>query len=292
VGTLLNTSNQDVEIIAEACCNHVGNMSLAEKMIEQASLTGADTVKFQSFKTDSLVNPGDIKEFCRKAELTKYHHAMLMDVCSQSGVKFLSSAFDMESLMMLRELGCTEVKIPSGQAVNRDLLAETGKLGFLKVYLSTGMCSLEDVTRAMSTLEHAGIGREKVVLMQCTTCYPCHEKDANLNVLETYKKVFGGPVGFSDHTNSGVGIACAAVAMGAIAIEKHFILDKELNRCLNIGDEQDNRTPDDCVSFRPLLLSHYIWNIRKTQAALGSGQKRILECETAMLHRKDEKQCS
>lgn len=262
----------DVKIIAEAGCNHLGDMDIACQLILYAKRCGADAIKFQTYRTDQLVNPGLIESFCRQCELDYQKHVQLMRVADECGIKFMSSAFDIDSLEMLHALGLKTVKIPSGQMFNHRLLRRAAMLGF-EVYMSTGMASLSDVAKSVNVLLQTSLPFEKLTLFQCTTSYPCKPEDVNLCVLEDYRETFGCKLGFSDHTR-GCTAAIGAVCFGATVIEKHFAVVRE-------------KTPDSEVSMQPLEFEHYVRGIRDVCKAMGSCIKKPLACEAAMEHRKD-----
>lgn len=254
-------------------------MGIALRMIHLARRCGADFVKFQAFQAYQLVNPGPIADFCQQCEFTEAQHKLLIYNCDNLNIEYLASAFDMDSVRMLKSLKQDRIKIPSGQLTNKKLLRLIAEMGFYRIYLSTGMCTIDEISEALDILRQTGA---TVTLMQCTTSYPCRIQDANLRVLEYYIKYFQIPVGFSDHTK-GHAAACAAVALGASTIEKHFMLDESEMKCLNDGIE----TPDACVSAKGYELKDFIYNIRMAEASLGDGCKRILDCEQKMLCRKD-----
>jgi len=262
----------DVKIIAEAGCNHLGDMDIARQLIACAKLCGANAIKFQTYRTEQLVNPGPIEDFCRQCQLDYQKHVELMRVADDCGIEFLSSAFDIDSLEMLHDLGLKTVKIPSGQMFNHRLLRRAAMLGF-EVYMSTGMASLDNVAKSVHVLRQTNLPLDKLTLFQCTTSYPCKPEDVNLCVLEDYRETFGCKLGFSDHTK-GSTVAIGAVCFGATVIEKHFAASPKT-------------TPDSEVSMYPFEFSYYVKAIRDVCKAMGSCIKKPLACEAAMEHRKD-----
>ena len=262
-----------LEIIAEVGCNHKGDTERALEYVRQANACGADTVKFQSFIADKLVCPGDILDFCRKSQLDYEQHCAIIEECEREGIKPLFSVFDLDSLEMIQTLGMNEVKIPSGQVFNMRLLYEVAVRG-MRVYLSTGMCSMNQVRRAYNVLIENGLANEDIVIMQCTTCYPAPFEDANLLVIERYRNEFGTRVGYSDHT-PGWSSCIGAVAMGASVIEKHFILNP------------NEYTPDACVSLNPVEFMMMVGHLREIERARGTWVKRPRRCEEKMFKRRD-----
>jgi len=271
--TQLNYCAANLEIIAEVGCNHKGYIETALEMVRQAHSCGATTVKFQSFNADKLVNPGDVLEFCRKSQLGYEEHCAIIEECEAEGIKPLFSVFDTESLEMMSSLGINEVKIPSGQVFNMRLLYEVAIRG-MRVYLSTGMCSMNQVRRAYNVLIENGLANEDIVIMQCTTCYPAPFEDANLLVIERYRNEFGTRVGYSDHT-PGWASAIGAVALGASVIEKHFILNP------------NEETPDACVSLSPIEFMMMVGHLQEVNRARGTWVKRPRRCEEKMFKRRD-----
>ncbi len=256
-----------IYIIGEAGCNHIGDMDRACRMIEAASLAGADCVKFQTYRTDLLVGADDIREFCRTCELSLSDHERLMRCCAVNGVDFLSSAFDMPSLGLLAGLGLEAVKVPSGQIHNMNYLARVERL-FREVYLSTGMSTMKEQLAAYRCL-----GGSSVVPMHCVTAYPVPLEQANMRGIHDIIR-YSAARGYSDHT---MGFTCAimAVAMGASVIEHHFYLDKV-------------DCPDMPASFCIAELESYIQYMRDAEIAMGAGHRKIIQpCEKLHLKRRD-----
>jgi N,N'-diacetyllegionaminate synthase len=271
-----------VLIIAEAGVNHNGDLSLAKQLIDAAAEAGADYVKFQTFKTENLVsvtakqaeyqkaNIGDSEndsqfKMLKKLELTHSHHEELISHCASRKIKFLSTAFDMESIDLLVKLGIDLYKVPSGEITNLPYLRKIGSLN-KPVILSTGMCVMQEVKAAVKVLEDAGTKQEDITILHCTTDYPTAMKDVNLRAMLSLQKETGCRVGYSDHT-LGIEVPVAAVAMGAEVIEKHFTLDRNL------------KGPDHKASLEPSELKEMIRSIRNVEVALGSGTKGPSEAE-------------
>lgn len=284
-------------IIAEAGVNHNGSLEMAKKLVEVAADAGADAVKFQTFKADKLVSRLAPKaeyqnrttdayesqhEMIRKLELDEHAHETLIEHCKACSIEFLSTPFDLESVDLLAgrlDLPC--LKIPSGDITNAPLLlkiAQTGK----PVILSTGMCTLGEIEDALGVLAFGYLSSSKpsisvfraaycsaqghavlqnrVTLLHCTTEYPAPFEDVNLKVMDTLNSAFGLPVGYSDHTE-GIAVAIAAVARGAVVIEKHFTLDRNLPG------------PDHKASLEPAELKQMVAAIRIVEQAIGCGRK-------------------
>lgn len=265
-------------IIAEAGVNHNGDLRLARKLIDAAKKSGADAVKFQTFKASSLVTPDTRKadyqkkndpgsstqlEMLKKLELTDNDFEKLSAYAKRKGIIFLSTAFDDASLELLIRLGVPAFKIPSGEITNIPFLE---KIALLKkpVILSTGMATMDEVTTAVGHLRRNGC--TDIILLHCTTSYPAPPESVNLNVMDTLREAFGLSVGYSDHTE-GCFVPVAAVAKGACVIEKHFTLDRNLSG------------PDHAASVEPVELQLMIESIRQVERILGSGIKKPDPCE-------------
>jgi N,N'-diacetyllegionaminate synthase len=271
-----------VFIIAEAGVNHNGSIELAKKLIDAAFVSGADAVKFQTFKANSLVSKNTQKamyqmkttdesesqfDMIKKLELDLGAHKELIAYCQEKGIMFLSSPFDHESIDLLSGLGLQIFKIPSGEITNLPYLRHIGSLG-KSVILSTGMAKIEEIGDALNILIDAGTSKENITVLHANTMYPTPMEDVNLNAMLTIQKEFDVAVGYSDHT-LGIEVDIAAVAMGASCIEKHFTLDKALEG------------PDHKASLVPDELKAMVGAIRNIEKALGSSVKKPSPSETA-----------
>jgi N-acetylneuraminate synthase len=274
--------NNKVIIIAEAGVNHNGSIKLAKKLIDAAVYAGVDLIKFQTFKSESLVsksankaayqfeNTNDRSEsqlqMLKKLELSKEQHYEIVSYCNEKNISFFSTAFDIESLEFLKELGLSMVKIPSGEITNLPYLRKAAEL-FSEVIISTGMSTLNEIEQAINVFLNAGNDRNNISILHCNTEYPTNMKDVNLLAMNTIKKIFNTKVGYSDHT-LGTEIPIAAVALGAKIIEKHFTLDRSLPG------------PDQLASLEPNELKFMVDSIRNIELAIsGSGQKIPSESE-------------
>ena len=269
-------------IIAEAGVNHNGSMELAKKLIDAAAEAKVDVVKFQTFKTENLVCKNAIKaeyqekttsknesqfEMLKKLELDIDAHKILMNYCEAKGIMFLSTAFDLESIDVLNELGMEIFKIPSGEITNYPYLRKIGKLK-KKVILSTGMSYMQEIQDAIKVLKDNGT--KDITVLHCNTEYPTPIEDVNLNAMNTIKENLNVEIGYSDHT-TGIEVPIAAVAMGAKVIEKHFTLDKNMEG------------PDHNASLAPNELKDMVYAIRNVEKAMGNGEKVPSESETKNL---------
>ena len=265
-------------IIAEAGVNHNGSMEFAKRLIDAASEADVDYVKFQTFKAENLLTEYAEKapyqreatgaeesqfEMIKKLELSKEMHTALKAYCEKKNVKFVSSPFDVKSLDLLVELGVDFIKVPSGEIINFPFLKAIGKTA-LPVILSTGMSTLADVEAAMHVLIENGT--RDLTLLHCNTEYPTPYDDVNLKAMDTLRESFKVPVGYSDHS-LGIEVPIAAVARGAVVIEKHFTLDKTLPG------------PDHRASLDPSELKAMVQAIRNVESCLGDGIKKPSKSE-------------
>jgi N-acetylneuraminate synthase len=286
-------------VIAEAGVNHNGSEQLAIELIDVAKASGSDIVKFQTFKASKLVtknakqanyqieNTGVVESqysMLNRLELSFDAHKRLIKHCNEIGIEFLSTAFDEESLAFLvNELGLTRLKIPSGDLTNAPLVLEHALTG-CDLIVSTGMATLAEIENALGVIAFGYINnrdvepnmtefakayysvegqkaiKDKVTLLHCTTEYPAPLIDINLNAMDTMKGAFKLPVGYSDHS-AGITVPIAAVAKGAVIIEKHFTLDNDMEG------------PDHKASLEPDELRAMIKGIRDVELVLGDGIK-------------------
>jgi N-acetylneuraminate synthase len=269
-------------IIAEAGVNHNGCLNNAFRLVDIAKEAGVDYVKFQTFKTEKCISINAIKadyqientndsvesqfDMVKKLELSYDDHEKLIDYCIASGIKFFSTAFDLDSLQYLADIGLTLVKIPSGEITNLPYLRKASTL-FNEVILSTGMATMNEIREAINVFIQGGIAIDKITILHCNTEYPTPMKDVNLKAMLHIKNEFGTSVGYSDHT-LGVEVPIAAVTLGAVIIEKHFTLDKSMEG------------PDHKASLEPQELKIMVESIRNIELALGgSGLKEPSESE-------------
>lgn len=269
-------------IIAEAGVNHNGSINIARELVDKAVEAGVDIIKFQTFKSEKLVsksarqaeyqkkNIGTKSDdsqlsMLKKLELSEQDHIELMAYCKQKGIKFFSTAFDMDSIEYLHSLNLGLWKIPSGEVTNYPFLKRIASYNE-KTILSTGMCDLQDVRAAVDALYNNGLSKENMTLLHCNTEYPTPFEDVNLKAMDALRKEFGVEVGYSDHSK-GIEVPIAAVALGASVIEKHFTLDRNLEG------------PDHKASLEPNELKAMVKAIRHVEQAIGDGHKKVSESE-------------
>tara|TARA_B100000965_G_C19603452_1_gene764484 strand:- start:24773 stop:25822 length:1050 start_codon:yes stop_codon:yes gene_type:complete len=265
-------------IIAEAGVNHNGDINIAKKLIKEAKESGADCVKFQTFKSERVITKNAPKakyqlettdpsesqlEMLKKLELPNEYYPELIHYCNEHDIMFLSTPYNKEDVDFLDDIGVQAFKLASIHVAEPAFVkyaAEKGK----PIILSTGMATLGEIDKAVY---HAlKTKNNNLILLQCTTNYPSRLKDANLLAMQTISKSFHLNVGYSDHTKSD--IACiASVALGAKVIEKHFTIDKSLPG------------PDQSSSSDPSEFKQLVENIRNCERVLGSPIKSPSEIE-------------
>ena len=260
-------------IIAEAGVNHNGDIETAKRLIDVASDAGVDYVKFQTFKANKIVtkqakranyqnentkNLDTQYEMLKKLELNEDSHHLLIKYCNDKGIKFLSTGFDLDSLEFLYKIGIRLAKIPSGEITNYPYLKKVAQL-FSEVVLSTGMSDMDDINKALAILLKFGVKKENITVLHCNTEYPTPMSDVNLKAMLHIQKELDVKIGYSDHT-LGIEVPIAAVALGAILIEKHFTLDRSLPG------------PDHRASLEPNELKNMVKSIRNIEKALSGSE--------------------
>ncbi|MBX3478349.1 MAG: N-acetylneuraminate synthase family protein [Brevundimonas sp.] len=292
------------EVIAEAGVNHNGRGDLALDLVEAAAIAQADTVKFQTFDPDDLVTAtASTATYQARAGAGEAQKAMLEALAlprpdlkraaraaEAAGVGFLSTPFDVGSARFLvDEVGMRRIKVGSGELTNLPLLLDLARLG-RPILLSTGMATIAEVRRALGVLAFARLAEAsetpslaafeaalaapeadavlgETVVMQCTTQYPAPHDQANLRVLDAYAALGVRP-GYSDHT-LGLDIALAAVARGAVVIEKHLTLSRAMEG------------PDHAASLEPQEMAELVRGVRRVFETLGSAHKTPQPAEIA-----------
>lgn len=259
-------------IIAEAGVNHNGDPELARLLIDVAADAGADAVKFQTFKAEKLVtksakmadyqvhNTGSEQsqlDMLRKLELQYADHAGLKAYAQSRGLIFLSTPFDEDGIDFLRDLGVAAFKAGSGDLTNLPYLRKMAAQR-LPMIISTGMAVMHEVRDAVDAIRE--VGDPGLVVLHCTTNYPCPEQEVNLRAMNTICNTLGCMVGYSDHTD-GILVPQLAVAAGACVLEKHFTLDRNMEG------------PDHRASLEPQELKEMVSRVRQVEAILGHGHK-------------------
>jgi N,N'-diacetyllegionaminate synthase len=275
IGNKIIDSFSPTYIIAEVGVNHNGEVLLAKKLIDVAADSGADAVKFQTFKSEKLVSKNAVKaeyqventksqesqlEMLKKLELRFEDFRELKEYCDEKGIEFLSTPFDDESAAFLHEIGVHAYKIGSGDLTNLPFLEKLSQYN-IPILLSTGMANLGEIEEALAVMKE-----NEVCVLHCTSNYPAPYDEVNLNAVRTIQNAFGRIVGYSDHTEGNT-ISFAAVAVGAKVIEKHFTLDRDLPG------------PDHKASIMPHELKELVDGIRSIEASMGDGIKRCMPSE-------------
>jgi N,N'-diacetyllegionaminate synthase len=268
--------------IAEIGVNHNGKLALAKQMVDSAKKSGADAVKFQTFKADSLVSPKTPKvkyqrksidskishyEMIKSLEFSKENHIKIKNYCKKKSIEFISTPYDIESAKFLNKIGCNIFKTSSADIVDLELheyLAKNKKT----VIISTGMSTFEEIGKCIKIYKNNS--NKNFILLHCVSNYPCSFNALNLNVIPLMRKKYNCIVGFSDHTKD-YEAAKISVSLGGKLIEKHFTVDKKLPG------------PDQKASILPKNFKEMILQVRKTEIILG---KKIKKCQKEELEMK------
>jgi len=267
-------------VIAEAGVNHNGDLDLGRALIREAAAAGADAIKFQSYKAGKIstktaprywVEPDDPRgsQFDTFKKLDSFgpeEHRELFRCARAEGILCFSAPFDDEAVDMLDELGAPGFKIASADLTDYPLLEKAAGKG-KPVILSTGLATIAEIGEAIEVVR--ATGNDQLVLLHCTLQYPCAPENANLRMMLHMKAAFPDvPVGLSDHT-LGIAVPQAAVALGAVAIEKHYTVDKTLPG-----------SPDHYLSVDPRDLKEMVAGIRTIEKAMGRSLKGPVEAES------------
>ncbi|MGL5840127.1 MAG: N-acetylneuraminate synthase [Sphingorhabdus sp.] len=267
-------------IIAEIGVNHNGDLAMAFELIDEAAASGANAVKFQTFEAAKLVRPeaekaeyqqqqtgeGSQKDMLEALQLSEDDHVRLAQYCRDKGIEFMSTPFDLEAADFLKVIGTKRMKLPSGDIDNIPMLRRMAALD-MPVIISTGMADMSEVAAAKRCVEEEWLRlglmqdrADRLVVLHCTSNYPAEPETVNLSAMVTMARELACQIGYSDHTR-GSEIAVAAVALGAVVIEKHITLDKDLPG------------PDHAASLNPAEFTEMVRQIRAVEAAYGDGVK-------------------
>ncbi len=246
-------------IIAEAGVNHNGNLKTAFKLIDKAKYCGADTVKFQSYKTEEIClekaslskyqRNGKFKnqfDLLKKYELNQDQIISLYKYAKKKKIEFMLSFFDTKSLEITKKINLNYIKVPSGEISNELLLRKISKLK-KKIILSTGMSNIKEIKNALKILLSNGLSKKKITLLYCISSYPTHPNEIFLPEIKNFKKKFKINIGFSDHSK-GKEAALGSVIMGASIIEKHLTLN-------NLIEGPDHKASTEPEEFRDMVKS-------------------------------------
>ncbi len=262
-----------VFVIAEAGVNHNGDMGLALRLCDAAKATGADAVKFQTFRARDLVVPGaptaeyqarqtgaqDQYAMLEALELSEDQHRQIKAHCDAIGIEFFSTPFSVEAVDMLVRLGVKRLKLSSGELTHRRLVQHAAATG-LPLLLSTGMATMDETREALAWVREARGHLRDVTVFHCTSAYPAPPEALNLSAIPAMQRDLGVAIGYSDHSE-GIEAALAAVALGATVIEKHITVDRTLPG------------PDHSASLEPGEFTQMVTGIRRVAAMRGDGAK-------------------
>ena len=244
-----------VFVIAEIGSNHNQDINIAKKLIDVAADAGADAAKFQLFDADELYKPGDeLYEVFKEMQMDTDWLAELKSYTENKGLIFFASPFDEKSIHLLNDYGVSLYKWASSETTNLKNLRIAASYN-KPMIISTGMCDSADIYEALVVCK--AVGNNDLVLLHTSSLYPTKPNDANLNTMKTLKNIFQVHVGFSDHTMSSTA-AVVAVAFGAVVIEKHITLNKEM------------KGPDHFYASEPDEFKQYVQDIREAEASLGT----------------------
>lgn len=276
IGSRVIGGGRPAYVIAEIGLNHNGDVDIAKRLIDVAAKAGADAVKFQK-RTPEISTPEHMRgvlretpwgtmtyfEYRHRIEFGRDEYVEIGDHATMLGLDWFASPWDVPSVEFLEDLNVVAHKVASASLTDAELLValrETGK----PIILSTGMSTIEQIDRALDTL-----GTDRVVLMHATSTYPLEPEEANLRMISTLRDRYPGiPVGYSGHER-GLQISLAAVALGAVAVERHITLDRTM------------WGSDHAASLEPTGLEHLVRDIRVIERALGDGVKRVFDSERA-----------
>ncbi|MFL0565120.1 N-acetylneuraminate synthase family protein [Microbacterium sp. 179-I 1D1 NHS] len=276
IGSHVLGGGHPVYVIAEIGLNHNGDVALAKRLIDVAADAGANAVKFQK-RTPEIATPAHMRDVLRetpwgtmtyleyrhRVEFDRDQYIEIGDHATMRGLDWFASPWDVPSVDFLEDLGVVAHKVASASLTDLELL-EAVRVTGKPVILSTGMSTIEQIDRALHVL-----GTDRTVLMHATSTYPMEPEEANIKMIASLRDRYAGiPVGYSGHER-GLQISLAAVAIGAVAVERHITLDRTM------------WGSDHAASLEPTGLAHLVRDIRVIEMALGDGVKRIYDGELA-----------
>jgi N-acetylneuraminate synthase len=277
IGSRLVGDGHPVYIIAEIGINHNGDLEVAKKMIDAAVHAGVDAVKFQK-RTPEISTPPEQQKQMRetpwgyityldyryKVEFGEAEYREIDRHCKEKGITWLASVWDEQSVDFLSQFETPAYKVPSASLTDHNLLRHVRKTGKPMV-ISTGMSTMEQIKAAAEL-----IGTDNLVVMHCTSTYPCDPEELNLRMIPTLREMFPCPIGYSGH-EVGLVPSAVAVALGACMVERHLTLDRAM-----WGSDQ-------AASVEPSGFERLVKYIRVSEASLGDGVKRVYESELSSL---------
>jgi N-acetylneuraminate synthase len=277
IGNRLVGDGHPAYIIAEIGINHNGSVEIAKQMIDAAVHAGVDAVKFQK-RTPEICTPPDHQKLMRdtpwgyityleyrhKVEFNEADYRELDRYCREKGISWFASVWDEPSVDFMEKFNPPAYKIPSASLTDHELLRYARKMG-RPLILSTGMSTMAEISSAVRVL-----GTDNLVITHCTSTYPCEPEELNLRMIETLRKKFPCPVGYSGH-EVGLVPPAVAVALGACMIERHLTLDRAM-----WGSDQ-------AASVEPAGFARLVMYVRVSEASLGDGVKRVYASEKSSL---------
>ena len=265
-------------IIAEIGINHNGDLEIAKKIIDAAVHAGADAVKFQK-RTPEVATPPEQQKQMRetpwgyityldyryKVEFNEEQYREIDRYCREKGIDWMVSVWDEPSVDFMEKFDTPAYKVPSASLTDHNLLRRVRKTG-KPVIISTGMSTMEQIHKGVNV-----VGEDNLIIMHCTSAYPCEPEELNLRMIETLRREFpNAPIGYSGH-EVGLVPSAIAVAFGACAVERHITLDRAM-----WGSDQ-------AASVEPGGFERLVKYIRVTEASLGDGVKKVYESEKPSL---------
>ncbi len=245
-------------VIAEAGINHNGNLKIAKQLIRKAKSSGANAIKFQTFKSsDIALKVSPFYKILQKLELSGEDFGELSDCAKSNNITFLSTPFSFEAVDLLENLNVPAFKIASGDLTHIPLIEYVARKK-KPIIISTGMATLNEIKSTIKTIE--SIKNKKILIMHSVSGYPTPENEVNLKVILNLKKIFRYPIGFSDNGNDNT-VPLIAVALGGKIIEKHFTINKKM------------KGPDHRISAEPKQFKEMVKQIRKIEGMMGDGEK-------------------
>jgi len=271
IGKVLLGDDHPCLIVAEISGNHGGKIENAIELIHEAKKAGADAVKLQTYKGNTITlnckrkdflipkdspwaSYGNLYDLYNHAHTPWEWHSRLFHEAKKVGLEIFSSPFDLTAVQFLQELNVPAFKIASPEINDLPLIENVAKTG-IPIIISSGLATYNDLLNAISTIKNSGCA--DIIILKCTTAYPAPENETNLMTMVDMKRTFGCLTGLSDHTH-GIGIPVAAVALGANMIEKHIAL------------ENNNKAIDSFFSLNPKQFKSMVHEIRRAESAIGT----------------------
>lgn len=279
IGNRIIGKNQPCYIIAEAGVNHNGDLDLAKKLVDKAKDAGVDAVKFQTFKSEDVctINAERAEyqkknvereesqlEMLKRLELPYEDFKTLKNYCDSKNITFLSTAHTEDAVDFLEDI-IPAYKIGSGDLTNIPTLKKIAKKG-KPMILGTGMATMDEIKEALSSINEEG--NKDIIMLHCTTNYPCPRNEVNLKAMQTMQKELECLIGYSDHTK-GIDVSLMAIKLGAVLIEKHFTLDKNMQG----PDHKASMNPEELKKLVDSIKNHRYEDLKFDEEILGSDKK-------------------